>query len=631
MSPGELKRRITRFGLLLLYRLSLFYVLAGLLLMQASAAWAIPFISSLELRPSQQELVLQGSEPLSKPASIKRLTKTKQLIIELPNVTLANGAKRQDIPLNEQGFVSAYLQPSKAIQSGLTLTLTVQKASLLDRLTVSSKSGKLLISPDKGTLHIAEKAELTSRTVNKPSTSFGSKPSTVTAKQKPWVVDTKQPVVSDVFVQGDTFTLKSSQPLTISKQFSLKTPSRLVYDIAPARLSNRELAGTIPLPSSWQARSIRVGQFTDNTVRLVLEASSGAPTRPSDFHWVPASTGKAHTLSLRHRSRMNTVHPDELLTILPKGSLPPTKITNVSVSQLSDSGTAVIKIETEKPLASRLHHQANKVYVDLLNVSSAKPSVQFNTKPFPYLNKARQERVSAGKTEASRLVLTLAKTPESVIPTLSKDGKSLSLSVKVADSLIIKKPIRPIKPDSSSNKAPWRAHVVVDAGHGGKDQGASRAGVLEKRLNLMMAKRIAAELRKKGLKVTMTRTTDRFLELKEISDFANARRPNLFISVHHNSSNNPSLNGLETYYYHGRSLRLARTIHKRLVGRLRVKDNKVRRAKFYVINHTTMPAILLELGYISNRNERGQLVQATRQQKAAEAVANGVVDYLKKR
>jgi N-acetylmuramoyl-L-alanine amidase len=172
--------------------------------------------------------------------------------------------------------------------------------------------------------------------------------------------------------------------------------------------------------------------------------------------------------------------------------------------------------------------------------------------------------------------------------------------------------------------------IVVDAGHGGKDHGAIREGIREKDLNLNVALKLRDELQSRGYTVFMTRTEDEFLSLKEITEEAASYKPDIFISVHHNSSTNPAIYGLETYYYHGFSLNLAKDIHTNLASSLPVVDRGVRQAKFYVINHTSVPSVLLELGYVSNATEREAIANSWRQKQEAKAIADGVDAYLKR-
>jgi N-acetylmuramoyl-L-alanine amidase len=170
--------------------------------------------------------------------------------------------------------------------------------------------------------------------------------------------------------------------------------------------------------------------------------------------------------------------------------------------------------------------------------------------------------------------------------------------------------------------------VVVDAGHGGKDNGAMRAGVREKDMTLRVAHKLKKALEAKGVKVYMTRSTDKYLPLSTITGITNRIKPDAFVSVHINASVKPSLHGIETYYYHGRSLPMAKLVHARMIARVPGKSNGVRRARFYVVNHTPVPAILCEIGYISNTQERTAMLTETRQNQTAEAISEGVVQFL---
>jgi N-acetylmuramoyl-L-alanine amidase len=170
--------------------------------------------------------------------------------------------------------------------------------------------------------------------------------------------------------------------------------------------------------------------------------------------------------------------------------------------------------------------------------------------------------------------------------------------------------------------------VVVDAGHGGKDLGANRNNVYEKDLNLSVALKLKKALEARGVNVQMTRATDMFLELSQITAISNRIKPDAFISVHTNASLSPAANGLETYYYTPQSVPLAKAVHKHAVNNINSPDRGVRKAMFYVIHHTQIPAVLFEMGYISHPTEREALQSETRQNATAEALAQGVVEFL---
>ena len=127
----------------------------------------------------------------------------------------------------------------------------------------------------------------------------------------------------------------------------------------------------------------------------------------------------------------------------------------------------------------------------------------------------------------------------------------------------------------------------------------------------------------------MTRDTDETVSLQERVEISENISPDIFVSIHVNSSNSESPNGLETHYYKANSLRLAKTVHASLLNHINANNRGLFKSKFYVINHTTAPAILVEIGFLSNPSERAQLVTESRKQATAKAIAEGINDYFK--
>ena len=198
-------------------------------------------------------------------------------------------------------------------------------------------------------------------------------------------------------------------------------------------------------------------------------------------------------------------------------------------------------------------------------------------------------------------------------------------------------------------------HIVIDAGHGGKDNGAvnKRYGVKEKTVNLDIALRLGAILKARGFKVSYTRVKDVFIELEHRPVVANKLRADLFISVHSNSAANNSVGGIETYALtpvllpssssdklrksdtvaypgngvDGWSQLLSHSIQRALVDYAKASDRGARRARFAVLRTANMPACLVEVGYLSNSAECLKLAKADYRQKIAEAIAGGIAAY----
>ncbi|MDR1489492.1 MAG: N-acetylmuramoyl-L-alanine amidase [Desulfovibrio sp.] len=212
--------------------------------------------------------------------------------------------------------------------------------------------------------------------------------------------------------------------------------------------------------------------------------------------------------------------------------------------------------------------------------------------------------------------------------------------------------------------------IMIDAGHGGRDPGAQSFGITEKDFTLALAGRLGETLRKKGFRVLYTRTANKYVGLQERPDAANAKKADIFVSVHANSNPNPAHKGLETYYLAETKSHDALTVAAResgvapheisdlqfiltdLVLSSKVKesrhlaecvqsgmlialrkagmstpDNGVRGAPFRVLMGARMPAILVEFGYISNKEEAANLKKDSYLQKLCEGLANGIVNY----
>lgn len=178
--------------------------------------------------------------------------------------------------------------------------------------------------------------------------------------------------------------------------------------------------------------------------------------------------------------------------------------------------------------------------------------------------------------------------------------------------------------------APAGSTVVIDAGHGGSDPGAQRGSFDEKDITLSIANKTYKYLTKKGVKVIRTRPKDVSVSLQDRVATTNRIKPDLFLSIHVNSLESRSdIEGIETYYQTPQSQQLAKTIHKTLVSDLEAPDRSIRKARFYVVNRTKVPAVLSEVGFISHKKERSKLVSDAYQEKVAKALAKGVILHLK--
>jgi len=174
--------------------------------------------------------------------------------------------------------------------------------------------------------------------------------------------------------------------------------------------------------------------------------------------------------------------------------------------------------------------------------------------------------------------------------------------------------------------------ICIDPGHGGYDPGAvGPSGLREKDVTLAVALVLAGMLREAGCDVVLTRSGDTtpwasLRDLQERCDLANQAYAELFISIHANAAKNPTATGTETYCYRrgGQGERVATAIQRQLVAALGLPDRGVKTAGYYVLKYTVMPAVLVELAFISNPEEEALLGSPPFQQQAAQAIARAI-------
>lgn len=187
--------------------------------------------------------------------------------------------------------------------------------------------------------------------------------------------------------------------------------------------------------------------------------------------------------------------------------------------------------------------------------------------------------------------------------------------------------------------------VVIDAGHGGADPGKVGIGdILEKDINLQIAKKVKKLLEKKNIQVIMTREDDTMFtkedgtgtkasDMKARVSLINETAPELAVSIHQNSYGDPKVWGAQVFYYENSTEgeKAAQIMQNALLSC--DKDNK-RQAKandtYYLLKRTEIPTIIVECGFLTNPQESEKLCDETYQQTLAEAVCKGILDYLGK-
>jgi len=218
--------------------------------------------------------------------------------------------------------------------------------------------------------------------------------------------------------------------------------------------------------------------------------------------------------------------------------------------------------------------------------------------------------------------------------------------------------------------------IVIDAGHGGKDPGAVCANVREKDIVLKASKKIAAKLAAKDYNIIMTRTEDVFIPLKDRTKIADSARADLFVSIHCNAApNKKAMHGAETYFLSAARSDWARTveatensairfevkdssglseldyilndlaqtqfleesqqvgirIQENLVQKCELYNRGLKQANFYVLRLNYMPAVLVEIAFITHPEDRKKLLDENFLENACDAIVEGIEDYAKSR
>lgn len=327
---------------------------------------------------------------------------------------------------------------------------------------------------------------------------------------------------------------------------------------------------------------------------------------------------------------------------------------------LSQLGTdTVVKIETPKAIdvedlkvftlkKDTVNNKPYRMVVDIQKKGVAPRENYYGKKPVaPVAEKASAKAAEAkapAKEPPKAEVKPAAKVAEKLVakPKANSQAKTES---KPAPNHPIVLPTMPEKPvpevvNYRTTGGIGGKTIVLDPGHGGSDPGAiGPTGLQEKQVTLPIAEYLKSILEAKGAKVILTRTTDVDVygphasgvdELQARVNVANGTRADAFISIHINSFSNPNVGGIATYYFDGsdQSKKLASAVQGQIAEHSGFNgDRGIQPGNLYVLRHSLMPSILVELGFISNPKEEGHLKESSTRQQFANELAKGLELY----
>ncbi|MEB2282828.1 N-acetylmuramoyl-L-alanine amidase [Lysinibacillus xylanilyticus] len=178
--------------------------------------------------------------------------------------------------------------------------------------------------------------------------------------------------------------------------------------------------------------------------------------------------------------------------------------------------------------------------------------------------------------------------------------------------------------------------IIIDPGHGGSDPGTSYGSITEKDITLKVGTLVKGKLEAAGAKVLMPRTGDTFLPPQKHIDFAHANYGEIFVSIHVNSADSTKAKGTETYYaktpgdMYQEDIELATFVNNQIVKNVNMENRKVRQKNYIVVANTNIPSILVELGFLTNSEDRAKLTDDKYLELFAESIYKGILEYYSK-
>ena len=441
--------------------------------------------------------------------------------------------------------------------------------------------------------------------------------------------------IENLQITGDGFFLRTNGGNPQTKIMSSRDKITVFIDIFGATLSPNLTQGNLAV-NKHGVDSIGFTQLqtTPTSVRMTLKIAANSP----DWRVTSSSSGLV-------------ILPTKGIVSLPENeNLPPTRINNEATAtiqsiELADNGTQLLIRADQVISATTGWDRSSGLF--RITIPNAKLANQLQEPTFD--------------ANSPILKLRLQPQPPNTVVILIQPASGITLGVpkQVGDKLLALnlqryRQIRPpmnlppllppkqqlpdlnprqpqIKPRRSVQKG--KLVVIIDPGHGGKDSGAlGIGGVQEKDIILPIGKKIAEILERNGIQVIMTRDSDFFVSLPGRVTIAERANADAFVSIHANSAgeNRLEVNGLETYHYNT-GLTLAQIVHSKILQSINVKDRNVRKARFYVLRKNSMPAILVETGYLTGRDDVAKLRTTAYQNQMADAIAQGILQYLRSR
>jgi N-acetylmuramoyl-L-alanine amidase len=436
-------------------------------------------------------------------------------------------------------------------------------------------------------------------------------------------------------ITGDGFFMRTNGGNPQTRIIRSRDQTTVFIDILDATLSANLTQGNLAV-NKHGVDSIGLTQLqtTPTSVRMTLKIATNSP----DWRVTASSSG---LIILPTRGMVNAPETD---------NFPPTRNNNDSIAtiesiELADNGTQLLIKADQVISATTGWDRSSGLF--RITIPNAKLANEVKGPTFDANSPIIKLRL---QPQPPNTVVILIQPASGVTLGVLNQAGDKFLALKLQQYRQIRPPmnlppllppkqqlpdLKPRQPQITPRRSLRKGKIVViiDPGHGGKDSGAiGIGGVLEKDVILPISKRITEVLERNGIQVIMTRGSDYFVTLPGRVTMAQRANADVFVSIHANSAgaNRPEVSGLETYHYDS-GLRLAQIVHSKILQSLNVRDRNVRKARFYVLRKTSMPSILVETGFLTGRDDAAKLRTSAYQNQMADAIAQGILQYLKSR
>jgi N-acetylmuramoyl-L-alanine amidase len=444
------------------------------------------------------------------------------------------------------------------------------------------------------------------------------------------------------------------------------SPDRLIVDMQSTSVPRALHGVSIPL-NRFGIRQIRVAQFqkSPSVARIVLDLDPNDPN--SKLNWQTIFNPSRGGLLISPSGNQAALAPQ----VTQPGTTQPAPTTNspivvnsssavnpglVLIQSLSFTNSGQLLIQANKDLSYRGSLDLPSRTFNI-TISSAQISPQLQRPSLPTSSAIERVRL----TQVGSSVLVGIKVAPGWQLRQITDGNQAQIALQLSGSgwgtVAQTPPVNdaPVKapfpvpaptpspyPSPAANPYPspsvnvpnrGRGVIVVDPGHGGPDPGTIGNGIYEKHVTLPISLRLGRILQQMGYSVVYTRTEDIDLDLEPRVRLAERVNAEVFVSVHANAleARSAEVSGVETYHARGSSIsrQLASFVHDQVISGTGALDRGVRGAGFYVIKHTSMPAILVETGFVTNPREAANLNNPAYQDRMAASIARGVDQFIK--